>query len=56
MNFLQKLTNWYFSKRALPYWGVLTLDCLIVLISAYIGNYLELRSTEISMKKRMISG
>lgn len=46
MNFLQKLTNWYFSKRALPYWGVLTLDCLIVLISAYIGNYLELRSTE----------
>lgn len=46
MNFLQKLTNWYFSKRALPYWGVLTLDCLIVLISAYIGNYLELRSAE----------
>lgn len=46
MNFLQKLTNWYFSKRALPYWGVLTLDCLIVLISAYIGNYLELGSTE----------
>ena len=46
MNFLQKLTNWYFSKRALPYWGVLTLDCLIVLISAYIGNYLELGSVE----------
>lgn len=46
MNFLQKLTNWYFSKRALPYWGVLTLDCLIVLISAYIGNYLELGSAE----------
>lgn len=46
MNFLQKLTNWYFSKRALPYWGVLTLDCLIVLISAYMGNYIELESTE----------
>lgn len=46
MNFLQKLTNWYFSKRALPYWGVLTLDCLIVLISAYIGNYLELGGLE----------
>lgn len=42
MKFLQKLTNWYFSKNALPYWGVLTLDCLIVLISGYIGNYLEL--------------
>lgn len=46
MNFLQKLTNWYFSKRALPYWGVLTLDCLIVLVSAYIGNYLELGGLE----------
>lgn len=42
MRFLQKLTNWYFSKGALPYWGVLTLDCLIVLISGYLGNYLEL--------------
>lgn len=45
MNFLQKLTNWYFSKRALPYWGVLTLDSLIVLFSGYIGNYLELGGT-----------
>lgn len=42
MRFLQKLTNWYFSKGALPYWGVLTLDSLIVLFSGYIGNYLEL--------------
>ena len=44
MRFLQKLTNWYFSKGALPYWGVLTLDSLIVLISGYLGNYLELDS------------
>lgn len=42
MKFLQKLTNWYFSKGALPYWGVLTLDSLIVLVSGYLGNYLEL--------------
>lgn len=42
MRFLQKLTNWYFSKGALPYLGVLTLDSLIVLISGYIGYYLEL--------------
>lgn len=42
MRFLQKLTNWYFSKGALPYWGVLTLDSLIVLISGYLGNSLEL--------------
>lgn len=42
MNFLHKLTDWYFSKGSLPYWGVLILDSLIVLFSGYIGNYLEL--------------
>ena len=46
MIFLYKVTNWYFSKGALPYWGVLTLDCLIVLISCYLGNYLELGSVD----------
>lgn len=46
MNFLQKLTNWYFSKGSLPYWGVLTLDSLIVLIAGYIGNYLELEGID----------
>lgn len=42
MRFLHKLTDWYFLKGSLPYWGVLTLDSLIVLFSGYIGNYLEL--------------
>ncbi|MBQ8769597.1 MAG: polysaccharide biosynthesis protein [Bacteroides sp.] len=27
---INKLTRWYFSKRALPYWGVVILDSLIV--------------------------
>ena len=42
MKFLQKLTNWYFSKGSLPYWGVLLLDCLIVLFSSYLSSYLEI--------------
>lgn len=50
MRFLQKLTNWYFSKGALPYWGVLTLDSLIVLFSGYIGNYLELGGIEFAQR------
>ena len=29
-NPLDKLLNWYFSKRSLPYWCVLLLDCAIV--------------------------
>lgn len=46
MNYLQKITNWYFSKGALPYWVVLLLDCLIVLFSGYVGNYLEIGGLE----------
>ena len=30
---VNKITRWYFSKRALPYWGVIFLDSLIVLLA-----------------------
>ena len=36
MDFLQKLRNWYFSKRALPYWGIFLIDLVIVFLSAFI--------------------
>lgn len=36
-----KLTNWYFSQRALPYWVILILDSVIVLFSGYLAKYLE---------------
>ena len=41
MRIFSRLSNWYFSKGALPYWGVLFLDCLIALFSGYVGSYLE---------------
>ena len=28
---ISKISNWYFSKGALPYWCIFILDCLIVL-------------------------
>lgn len=28
---ISKISNWYFSKGALPYWCLLILDCLIIL-------------------------
>ena len=34
-----KLLNWYFSRSAAPYWVILFIDCLIVLIS---GIYVQL--------------
>ena len=30
---INKLTRWYFSKRALPYWGVVILDSFIVSVA-----------------------
>ncbi|SHE80419.1 NDP-sugar epimerase, includes UDP-GlcNAc-inverting 4,6-dehydratase FlaA1 and capsular polysaccharide biosynthesis protein EpsC [Bacteroides luti] len=43
---IPKITNWYFSKKALPYWGVLALDCLIVMFSGYVAKYLEVGGLE----------
>jgi FlaA1/EpsC-like NDP-sugar epimerase len=46
MKMIPKITNWYFSKKALPYWGVLTLDCIIVMFSGYVAKYLEVGGLE----------
>lgn len=32
---LSKLSNWYFSKKALPYWCIILLDCFFVLLSDF---------------------
>lgn len=37
MKFIDKLTNWYFSRRALPYWSVLLIDCLCVLVAGVLS-------------------
>ncbi len=33
MTLFQKIAHWYFSKKALPYWGIVLLDSFIVYIS-----------------------
>ena len=33
MNFFRKLANWYFRRNSLPYWSILVLDELILLLS-----------------------
>lgn len=40
MSFFKNFFRWYFSKRALPYWCVLAMDCLIVLFSGYLSYYI----------------
>lgn len=39
MNALRKLCNWYFSRKALPYWCVLAMDCAIVFLSGLFIYY-----------------
>ena len=33
MKLLNKITNWYFSKKSLPYWCVFCIDCAIIFCS-----------------------
>ena len=35
---LNKIANWYFSKNALPYWCILTFDCLVVICSGILAH------------------
>ena len=36
MNLIQKLTNWYFTRDALPYWCVFIFDCLMTFLSGLV--------------------
>ena len=47
MKLISSLTNWYFSRKALPYWGVLLLDCLIVMFSGYVTYLLFLDGSSV---------
>lgn len=43
MRILYKLSHWYFTKKALPYWCILLIDCGVVFM-AYIFIYQQLNS------------
>ena len=33
MNLFSRLSTWYFFKKSLPYWGIILLDCCLILFS-----------------------
>ena len=41
VNIIRKVSDWYFTQRALPYWCILVLDCTIVGFAGYLGHYLH---------------
>lgn len=38
MKILNKITDWYFSKNALPLWCILMLDCILALLTGYLAS------------------
>ena len=38
---LQRISNWYFTKKALPHLCILLIDCTIVAFSGYVGYYID---------------
>lgn len=48
MNVFYKITDWYFTKNALPYWYILLLDCGIVVFSGLVGSYIEIGGDELA--------
>ena len=44
---LFKFSNWYFSRKALPHWGILAFDSLIVTFSAFVGLSVQASESDV---------
>ena len=45
INSLHRITEWYFKKKALPYWCILIFDCFLVLAAYHISLYVLIGGT-----------
>lgn len=43
MKFFNRLSNWYFSKKSLPYWCIFWIDCAVIFVS-YLFIYQQINS------------
>ena len=50
MNFFRKLANWYFRRNSLPYWSIIALDMLILLMSGVISYWIFNDWTELATR------
>ena len=48
MNFFRKLANWYFRRNSLPYWSILALDELILLLSGIAAYWIFTDWTDVT--------
>ncbi len=42
LNPFHNISNWYFTRKALPYWCILMIDCCAVLFSGYVSYYITM--------------
>ena len=42
MNLWYKISSWYFSKNALPYWCIIAVDCLSIIFAGMLAIYLSM--------------
>ncbi|MBO5580137.1 MAG: polysaccharide biosynthesis protein [Prevotella sp.] len=54
MNPFKKLMNWYFSKKALPYWCILILDFLILMFAGILTYWIFIYRRKIGFDQSML--
>lgn len=41
MQYVNRTISWYFTRASLPYWGILILDCLLVVFGAILAVWID---------------
>ena len=53
-NPFKKLIDWYFSKRALPYWGILLLDFLFLMIGGILTYWIFIYRKRVTFEQSLL--
>jgi len=54
LNPLKRLMNWYFSKRALPYWCILVLDFMLLMVGGILTYWIFIYRRKIGFDQSML--
>ena len=54
MNPFKRLMNWYFSKRALPYWCIIILDFLLLMLAGILTYWIFIYRRKIGFDQSML--
>ena len=54
LNPLKRLMNWYFSKRALPYWSILILDFMLLMLGGILTYWIFIYRRKIGFDQSML--